>query len=62
MFNQFLDLFNASTIEDARRLLSETLIEANAYQIGEFSYYGYFTYGPVVDGTLVPALVGQRLQ
>ncbi|KAH8696178.1 Alpha/Beta hydrolase protein [Talaromyces proteolyticus] len=62
VFNQFLSLLNVSTIDEARKLPSETLTQTNAYHIGEFSYYGDFNYGPAVDGTFVPALPGQLLQ
>jgi carboxylesterase type B len=37
------------------------LIAANAYQVATKSQWGDFVYGPVVDGTFVPALPGQLL-
>lgn len=58
---QFLGFLNVSTIEEARQLPSEKVIAANAYQIATKSHYGDSTYGPVVDGTFVPALPGQLL-
>jgi carboxylesterase type B len=51
----FLALLNVTSIDAARKLSSEAVIAANAQQIGA-SYYGGFTYGPVVDGSFVPAL------
>jgi len=52
---EFLALLNVSTIEEARQLSSEAIIAANAQQVAN-SGYGGFTYGPVVDGSFVPAL------
>jgi acetylcholinesterase len=51
----FLALLNVTSIEAARKLSSEAVIAANAQQVGA-SNYGTFTYGPVVDGSFVPAL------
>ncbi|KAJ5544480.1 Carboxylesterase type B [Penicillium sp. DV-2018c] len=58
---QFLEILNVSTIDQARKLPSEKLIAANAYQVATKSPWGQFTYGPVVDGEFVPALPGQLL-
>ncbi|KAJ5260869.1 hypothetical protein N7524_008502 [Penicillium chrysogenum] len=58
---QFLGILNVSTIEQARKLPSDKLIAANAYQVATKSQWGQFTYGPVVDGSFVPALPGQLL-
>jgi carboxylesterase type B len=58
---QFLGILNVSTIEQARKLPSDKLIAANAYQVATKSQWGQFTYGPVVDGEFVPALPGQLL-
>lgn len=58
---QFLDLLNVSSVEQARQLPSEKLIAANAYQVATKSSYGQYTYGPVVDGTFVPELPGKLL-
>ncbi|KAJ5758315.1 uncharacterized protein N7511_007009 [Penicillium nucicola] len=58
---QFLGYLNVSTIEEARKLPSDKLIAANAYQVATQSQWGQFTYGPTVDGTFVPALPGQLL-
>ncbi|KAL9063105.1 MAG: hypothetical protein Q9157_008421, partial [Trypethelium eluteriae] len=57
----FLQLAGVSTIEEARQLPTETLINANLQQVGQ-SLYGQFTYNPVVDGDFVPALPGELLQ
>ncbi|KAJ5884674.1 hypothetical protein N7495_009184 [Penicillium taxi] len=56
----FLSLLNVSTIEEARKLSSKSLIEANAYQISQ-AVYGSFAYSPAVDGTFVPKMPGQLL-
>ncbi|KAJ6104085.1 hypothetical protein N7523_010405, partial [Penicillium sp. IBT 18751x] len=56
----FLSLLNVSTIEKARNLSSEALINANSWQVGNASY-GDFVWGPVVDGLFVPALPGISL-
>ncbi|PYH82078.1 alpha/beta-hydrolase [Aspergillus uvarum CBS 121591] len=53
IFHEFLQFANVSTLEEARRLPSSILIEANRQQIYGSSL-GSFTYGPVVDGTFVP--------
>ncbi|KAJ5779857.1 Carboxylesterase type B [Penicillium paradoxum] len=58
---QFLGILNVSTIEQARKLPSDKLIAANALQVATKSEWGQFTYGPTVDGSLVPALPGQLL-
>ncbi|CDM37692.1 hypothetical protein DTO013E5_6235 [Penicillium roqueforti] len=58
---QFLGILNVSTVEQARKLPSAKLIAANAYQVATKSQWGQFTYGPVVDGSFVPALPGQLL-
>lgn len=58
---QFLDVLNVSSVEEARQLSSQKLIAANAYQVATKSSYGTFTYGPVVDGTFVPELPGKLL-
>jgi len=51
----FLALLNVTSIEAARQLSSQAVIRANALQVA-LSNYGSFTYGPVVDGSFVPAL------
>ncbi|KAJ6016159.1 hypothetical protein N7540_010750 [Penicillium herquei] len=58
---EFLKLLNVSTIAEARKLPSNKLIAANAYQIATTPYWGEFVYTPVVDGTFVPELPGQLL-
>lgn len=58
---QFLGILNVSTIEEARQLPSAKVIAANAFQIATKASWGEFVYGPVVDGTFVPALPGQLL-
>lgn len=58
---QFLKVLNVTTIEQARRLPSKKLIEANAYQVATKSPWGTSLYTPVVDGTFAPKLPGQLL-
>ena len=57
----FLSMLNVSSIAEARRLPSETLIDTNALQIYSHAPYGSNMYGPYVDGDFVPALPGQAL-
>ncbi|KAL1966185.1 hypothetical protein VTN77DRAFT_4737 [Rasamsonia byssochlamydoides] len=61
VLQDFLQLLGVNTIEDARKLPSEKLISANAYQVGTQSTYGTFVYGPVVDERFVPSLPGDLL-
>jgi carboxylesterase type B len=44
-----------TSIDAARKLSSEAVITANAKQVGAADY-GVFTFGPVVDGSFIPAL------
>ncbi|KAF4857011.1 Carboxylesterase patB [Colletotrichum siamense] len=60
-FSNFLALLNFTSLSEARKLPSEALIAANALQIYSEASYGSNIYGPVVDGTLAPALPGQLL-
>lgn len=62
VLQQFLGALNVSSIEEARRLPTNRLIAGNAYQIATKAEWGSFIYGPVVDGSFVPALPGQLLQ
>jgi carboxylesterase type B len=62
VYQQFMQILNVSSLDEARELPTHTLIQANAYHIGEFSYYGDFTYGPAVDGTFTPLLPGKLLE
>ena len=59
-FQQFLSAMNATTIQEARKLPSDTVINANMQVVGQ-SPYGRFTFGPAVDGGFVPALPGKLL-
>ena len=59
-FNDFLAYANVTSVEDARKLPSSSLLEANLQQVGA-SPYGQYTYGPTVDGDFVPALPGLLL-
>ncbi|PYI03941.1 alpha/beta-hydrolase [Aspergillus sclerotiicarbonarius CBS 121057] len=60
-FHQFLNILNVSSLDQARNLSSQTLIAANAYQVGRYSVYGSNIYGPTVDGNLVSALPGELI-
>ncbi|KAH7398624.1 Alpha/Beta hydrolase protein [Phaeosphaeria sp. MPI-PUGE-AT-0046c] len=53
-FRDFLGLLNVSTLSEARKLSSSALEAANEVQVRN-SKKGW-TYGPVVDGSFVPAL------
>ncbi|KAI1829234.1 hypothetical protein DTO006G1_9824 [Penicillium roqueforti] len=50
---QFLDLLGVKTIKEARKLPSDKLIAANAFQV-YYSPWATFTYGPVVDNNFIP--------
>ncbi|KAI9932510.1 hypothetical protein ASPWEDRAFT_22285 [Aspergillus wentii DTO 134E9] len=58
---QFLKLLNVTSVEEARKLPTELLVAANAYQVGVTPTYGTYTYGPAVDGTFVPDMPGKLL-
>ena len=60
-FQRFLSLLNVTSLEEARQLPSETLINANFLQVALTPTYGASTYGPVVDGLFAPALPGRLL-
>jgi carboxylesterase type B len=53
-FETFLDLLNVTNLDEARKLPSEAIIAANAEQVLH-SAYSTYTFGPVVDGTIMPA-------
>lgn len=61
IFQEFLNILNVKTIEEARQLPSSTLIAANVAQVGLRSLSPSYTYGPVVDGSFVPGLPGKLL-
>lgn len=56
----FLALSNASSVAEARTLPYAALQRANIIQVGT-SPYGFFTFGPVVDGLFAPAIPGKLL-
>ena len=58
VFDDFLSLLNASSIEEVRQLPSSDLIAASKKQVAD-SAYAFVTYGPVVDGLITPALPGK---
>ena len=57
---RFLSSLNVTTVENARKLSSAALVQANEHLIAQSSY-GRFTFGPVVDGSFVPAMPGSLL-
>jgi carboxylesterase type B len=60
LLETFLTLAGASSLTDARKLPTEALQAANRRQVGD-SIYGSFTFGPTVDGDIIPALASQLL-
>ena len=59
-FQRFLELANATTVEELKTKSSDELIRANFWHVYA-SEYGQFTYGPVVDGSFVPAQPAELL-
>lgn len=55
--SSFLQYLGVSSLSAARDASFESVYAANAQQVGD-APYGSFLYGPVVDGTFVPALPG----
>lgn len=60
-FQNFLASLNVTTLDEARQLPSDALIQANAQQIAAANYSS-FIYAPVLDNTFVPAPVSQLLE
>ncbi|TVY41701.1 Carboxylesterase [Lachnellula subtilissima] len=60
LFQRFLATANVSTLQEARKLPTDTLQLTNAIMVGE-APYGDFTFNPVVDGSFAPALPGPLL-
>ncbi len=60
VLNDFLELANVSTVEEARDLSFAQLVIANTIQVG-LAPYGNFIYGPTVDGDFAPATPGESL-
>lgn len=60
IYEAYLKLLNVSSVAEARKLSYSTLQKANILQVGGSSY-GLFTYGPVVDGLIAPAIPGKLL-
>jgi len=61
VFQKFLHLTNTTSLAELRRLPTEAILRANAQQITYDSSWGTFTYGPVVDGLIVPLQPAQLL-
>ncbi|OAQ61841.2 carboxylesterase family protein [Pochonia chlamydosporia 170] len=59
-YAKFLSNLNVSSIEAARTLPSNELLVANAKQVGD-SFWGTFTFGPVVDNDFVPGPAAKLL-
>ncbi|KAF2135659.1 uncharacterized protein K452DRAFT_281219 [Aplosporella prunicola CBS 121167] len=53
IYGQFLDLLNVSTLEEARQLPSQRVMDANHITLAN-SRYGSTFFGPVVDGIFLP--------
>lgn len=60
IFQSFLSRLKVSSIEEARKLPSEVLMQANSDIVAN-SQYGRYTFGPGVDGSFVPASPAQLL-
>ncbi len=60
-FVNFLSLLKVNTVAEARQLPSSSLITANSIQVGQ-SPYGFFSYGPVLDGRFAPTSLGKLLR
>ena len=60
IFNDFLTYAGVSTLEEARQLPYQKVLQANTQQIAN-AKYGQYVYGPAVDGDFVPALPGVLL-
>ena len=60
MYTTFLELTNATNLEALFTLDTKVLQDANAKMVHE-SMYGYFNFGPTIDGNYVPDLPGKIL-
>jgi carboxylesterase type B len=60
LFRQYLDVVNATTIDEARQLPFKVLQDANVALVANSSR-GRFTFAPALDGSFVPGLPGQLL-
>lgn len=56
--NAFFSLLNVSSLAEARQKSSAELILANTIQVGNSYPIGSYTYGPMVDGLIIPSLPG----
>lgn len=59
--NNFFAVLGVNSLEEARQKSSAEVILANTIQVGYSFPFGSFTYGPMVDGVIVPALPGNLL-
>lgn len=59
--NNFFRVLGVKSLAEARQKSSAEVILANTIQVGYSFPYGSFTYGPMVDGVIVPALPGNLL-
>ena len=60
VMQSILKLTNITSLADLREVPSDVLTKVNELVVANSSY-GFFTFGPVVDDTYVPALPGQLL-
>ncbi|KAH0558532.1 hypothetical protein GP486_004813 [Trichoglossum hirsutum] len=59
-FDAFLKLLGVNSVEQARKLPTKDLALANSMMVRNATY-GTYVWGPVVDGSFVPALPGKLL-
>ncbi|KAJ9605448.1 hypothetical protein H2200_010105 [Cladophialophora chaetospira] len=57
----YFSLLNVSTLAEARQKSTAEVILANTIQVENSFPYGSFTYGPMVDGLIIPELPGRLL-
>lgn len=62
VYRQLLKLTNTVDFAGLRALSSEVIMAANFRHIRDYSEWGSYTYGPVVDGEFVPNLPGKLLE
>lgn len=60
LFNSMLSAAKVTTLQEARSLSTAALQAVNTQLVGN-STYGFFTFGPTVDGAIVPALPGKLM-
>ncbi|KAF2730437.1 carboxylesterase family protein-like protein [Polyplosphaeria fusca] len=61
LYQMLLGITNSTSLKDLKALSEADFIKANSLMVTYNATYGGFTYGPVVDGSFVPAQPGQLL-